>query len=147
VTLPISPTVSSCLTAAAWTTLIVFHIFLFGAIADLAKANSIFRLHVAATQNKLFTAFFCLLLLINEILTPHIVSSLSENDGKRLLLYILVGKALFGLIICGLNLIMLYSAYMNFCRPGDEKKGVLEYQQFVEASKPKRHSGKEDQDK
>ena len=147
VSLPISPTVSSCLTAAAWATLIVFHIFLFGAIADLAKQTSLFRLQVAATQNRLFTAVFCGLLLINEVLTPYIVSLLSENDAKRTLIYVLLGKALFGLIVAGLNLVMLYSAYMRFCPPGQEKKGIAEYRQFLDAKKQQGKSKEEDSKK
>ena len=147
VTLPLSPTVSACFTAAAWATLIVFHWLLFGAIADLAKATSLFRLQVAATQNRIFTAVFCALLLINQVLTPYVVSQLSETDGKRVLLYILIGKALFGLIICALNLVMLYSAYMRICRPGEERRGIAEYEQFIDTKNAAKGPSKEDPDK
>jgi hypothetical protein len=147
ISLPIPPLMLSILTAASFAALIVFHVFLFGAIADLAKQTSLFRLQVAATQNRLFTAVFCTLLLINEVLTPYLVSLLEENDAKRVLIYILLGKALFGLIIAGLNLVMLYSAYMRFCPPGQEKRGVSEYQKFIDAKKAETKPKKEDSDK
>ena len=147
VSLPIPPIVLSCLTATAHAVMIVFHILLFGAIADLAKRNSIFRLQVAATQNRLFTAVFCFLLLVNEILTPILVSHLSENVGMRVLLYVLIGRIIFGLIVTGLNLVMLFNAYMRFCRPGEEKKGVVEYQQFIDAANAAKTSKKGDSKK
>ena len=147
ISLPIPQIALSILTVASLATLIVFHVFLFGAIADLAKQTSLFRLQVAATQNRLFTAVFCGLLLINEILTPQIVSHLSENDAKRALIYILLGRILFGLIIAGLNLVMLYSAYMRFCPPGQETRGATEYQSFIDAKNAQSRSRKGDSEK
>lgn len=145
--LPISPSASSCITAAAWAALIVFHIFLFGAIADLAKRTSLFRLQVAATQNRLFTAVFCGFLLLNEVLTLLLISRLPEDLGARVILYVFLGKVLFGLLIAGLNLVMLYQAYMRFCPPGAEKRGVDEYESFIASKKTSTSSDKEDKRK
>ncbi len=146
-TLPIPDELYFYFAAAAWAVLIVFHILLFGAIADLAKRTSLFRLEVAATQNRLFTAVFCALLLLNEIFTLPLLSRLPENQANRVTVYILIGRALFGLIIAGLNLVMLYSAYMHFCPPGQERRGEKEYRQFLDAKgKNGERSGK-DRDK
>lgn len=128
--------------AAAWAILVVFHLLTFGAIAELAKRTGLFRLEVAATQNRLFSAVFCALLLLSELLTLPLLSKLPEGDASRVLIYILIGKALFGLIVAVLNLIMLYSAYMRFCPPGEEQRGVHEYEQLLSSKEKGKPSGR-----
>lgn len=128
--------------AAAWAILVVFHLLTFGAIAELAKRTKLFRLEVAATQNRLFSAVFCVLLLLNELLTLPLLSRLPETDANRILIYILIGKAVLGLIIVGLNLVMLYSAYMRFCQPGQEQRGVFEYEQLFTSKDKDKPSGR-----